>query len=42
MEEQQIAIIGSFCLNEKCEDYKKTNRKNVVKCGKTETGVQRY
>jgi len=42
MEDQQIATIGSFCLNEKCEDYKKINQKNVVKCGKTETGVQRY
>jgi transposase-like protein len=42
MEEQQIATIGSFCLNEECEDYKGINRNNVVKCGKTETGVQRY
>src|SRR5947209_14581532 len=42
MEEQQIATIGSFFLNEKCGDYKKINRKNVVKCGKTDTGVQRY
>jgi transposase-like protein len=42
MEEQQIAAIGSFCLNEECEDYKKIDQKNVVKCGKTETGVQRY
>ena len=42
MEEQQMATIGSFCLNEECEDYKKIDRKNVVKCGKTDTGVQRY
>src|SRR5205807_9496879 len=42
MEEQQMATIGSFCLNEECEDYKQIDRKNVVKCGKTDTGVQRY
>ena len=42
MEEKQIATIGSFCLNEECGDYKKINRKNVVKCGKTDIGVQRY
>src|SRR5258705_7867881 len=42
MEKQQLASIGSFCLNEACGDYKRVGLKNIVKCGKTETGVQRY
>lgn len=42
MEKQHLATIGSFCLNESCVDYKKANRGNVVKCGKTEKDVQRY
>lgn len=42
MEEKQIAIIGSFCWNEACEDYQKINHGNMVKNGKTDTGVQRY
>ncbi len=42
MEENQIAIIGSFCLNEQCKDYNKINSGNVVKSGKTDKGVQRY
>jgi len=42
MEEKQIATIGSFCLNETCEDYNKINRGNVIKSGKTDTGIQRY
>ena len=42
MEENQIAIIGSFCLNERCKDYNKINSGNVVKSGKTDKGVQRY
>jgi len=42
MEENQIAIIGTFCLNEACEDYNKINQGNVVKSGKTDKGVQRY
>jgi len=42
MEENQIATIGSFCLNEACEDYNKANRGNVIKSGKTDKGVQRY
>jgi transposase-like protein len=42
MEKQQVASIGSFCLNESCGDYKKVGLSNVVKCGKTDTGVQRY
>jgi transposase-like protein len=42
MEKQQIATIGSFCLNEACVDYQKNDLGNVVKCGKTDKGVQRY
>ena len=42
MEKQQIVTIGSFCLNEACVDYQKTDLGNVVKCGKTDKGVQRY
>lgn len=42
MEKQQLASIGSFCLNETCGDYKKVGLGNVVKCGKTDKGVQRY
>jgi transposase-like protein len=42
MEENQIATIGSFCLNEKCKDYNKMNYGNVIKSGKTDKGVQRY
>src|ERR1700704_4557416 len=42
IEENQIAIIGSFCLNEQCKDYNKINSGNVVKSGKTDKGVQRY
>jgi transposase-like protein len=42
MEEMQIAEIGSFCLNEACEDYKKTAHGNMTRNGKTENGVQRY
>ena len=42
MEEKQIATIGSFCLNETCEDYNKINHGNVIKSSKTDTGIQRY
>src|SRR5207302_7084196 len=42
MEKQQLAPIGSFCLNEACEDYKQVGLSNIVKCGKTDKGVQRY
>jgi transposase-like protein len=42
MEEKQIATIGSFCLNERCEDYQKVNHGNMIKHGKTDSGVQRY
>jgi transposase-like protein len=42
MEEMQITTIGSFCWNEACEDYQKVNYGNMVKNGKTDTGVQRY
>jgi transposase-like protein len=42
MEKQKMATIGSFCLNEICEDYKRVDAGNIVKCGKTGKGVQRY
>jgi transposase-like protein len=42
MEEVQIVTIGSFCLNEACEDYNEVNHGNVIKSGKTDKGVQRY
>ena len=42
MEEKQIAPIGSFCLNEACEEYQKVHHGNMMKYGQTEKGVQRY
>ncbi len=42
MEEKQIAAIGSFCLNEACEEYQQVNHGNMMKYGQTEKGVQRY
>jgi hypothetical protein len=36
MEEKQIAPIGSFCLNEACEEYQKVNHGNMMKYGQTE------
>ena len=42
MEKQQLAQTGSFCLNEACSDYKQVGLSNIVKCGKTDKGVQRY
>src|SRR5947207_9707698 len=42
MEEMQVAEIGSFCLNEACEDYQKVHHENMKKNGKTDKGVQRY
>lgn len=42
MEKQQLTPIGSLCLNEACSDYKQVGLSNIVKCGKTEKGVQRY
>src|SRR5256884_1504784 len=42
MEKQQIATIGSSCLNEACVDYQQIDLGNVVKCGKTDKDVQRY
>jgi len=42
MEKQQLAAIGSSCLNEVCVEYKKVNLGNVVECGKTDKDVQRY
>ena len=42
MEKQQLAPIGSFCLNEACEDYQKVHHGNMIKYGKTDKGVRRY
>ena len=42
MEEKQITTIGTFCLNEACKDYQKVNYGNIIKHGKTDSGVQRY
>ncbi len=42
MKENQIAAIGTFCLNEACEDYNKVDHENMIKSGKTDKGVQRY
>lgn len=42
MEEKQLAKIGSFCPNEECGDYQKVNHGNIIKHGKTDSGVQRY
>ena len=42
MEKQQLVSTGSCCLNEACSDYKQVGLSNIVKCGKTEKGVQRY
>lgn len=41
MEEKQLTTIGTFCLNKACEDYKKVNHGNMIKYGKTDSGVQR-
>jgi|SRR5436305_7238580 len=42
MGEMQVAVIGTFCMNEACENYKKIMPENVVKHGQTEKGIQRY
>jgi transposase-like protein len=42
MEEKQITNIGSFCPNEACEDYQKIDHGNIIKYGKTDSGVQGY
>src|SRR5437899_897400 len=42
MESMQIAVIGSFCQDEICEDYQKVDYGNMIKNGKTDKGVQRY
>jgi transposase-like protein len=41
----ELAQVGDFCPNEVCADYGKRQskgQKNVVKCGKTKAGRQRY
>ena len=42
MEEKQRGTIGSFCFHEGCEEYQQVNHGNMMKYGKTDTGVQRY
>lgn len=42
MGEMQLVEIGTFCLNEACENYKKILPENVIKYGQTEKGIQRY
>lgn len=42
MEKKQLGKIDTFCLNEACEDYQKVNHGNMIKYGKTDSGVQRY
>ena len=40
-----FAHVGDFCPNEACADYGKQQgeqQKNIVKCGKTKAGRQRY
>lgn len=41
----KFARVGDFCPNKACADYGKQQskrRKNIVKCGKTKAGRQRY
>ncbi|MEO0249896.1 MAG: hypothetical protein ABIN58_10265 [candidate division WOR-3 bacterium] len=41
----EFAHVGDFCPNEACADYGKRQseqQKNMVKCGKTQAGRQRY
>lgn len=41
----EFARVGDFCPNEACADYGKRQseqQKNIVKCGKTRAGRQRY
>jgi transposase-like protein len=42
MGEMQLAEMGTFCLNEACENYNKIIPDNMIKYGQTEKGVQRY
>lgn len=41
----EFAQVGDYCPNEACADYGKRQseqQKNIVKCGKTKAGRQRY
>lgn len=41
----EFARVGDFCPNEACADHGKQqgeHQKNIVKCGKTKAGRQRY
>jgi len=42
MEEEKVALAGSFCWNEACADYGQGGKGNIIKNGKTDKGVQRY
>jgi transposase-like protein len=38
----QLVPVGSFCPNQDCADYGKTNTNNIIQFGKTRKGVRRY
>jgi len=42
MSETYIGEIGSYCMNDACEDYQKVRPDHVTKYGQTERGIQRY
>lgn len=42
MGETPSGEIGSYCMNEACEDYQKIRPEHVTKFGQTERGIQRY
>jgi len=38
----ELASVGSFCPNEDCPDYGKTEAGNIIRYGKTSDGRQRF
>jgi hypothetical protein len=38
----QLVSEGAFCPNRRCEAHGKLSKGNIIKFGKTNTGVQRY
>lgn len=38
----QLVSVGAFCPNQRCEAYGTLSESNIIKFGKTNTGVQRY
>lgn len=38
----QLVTVGSFCPNATCQDYGQVGLQNVIRFGKTRSGVQRY